>query len=126
MNDTPRAPVDVEKTLEGVLGFETLEVGPERATARFEVTDRVRQPMGIVHGGTYAAMAEGLASHATFDAVFPDGFLAMGLSNQTSFLRPVSSGTVTAEARRVHRGRTTWVWRSSSRTTRAASAPSAA
>lgn len=110
MTDTPQAPVDVKNTLEGVLGFETLESGPERARARFEVTDKVRQPMGIVHGGVYAAMAEGLASKATFDAVYPDGFLSMGLSNQTSFLRPVSSGTVTAEARRMHRGQTTWVW----------------
>lgn len=93
-----------------LLGFEHLEVGPERATGRFEVTERVCQPMGIVHGGAYAAMAEGLASQATFDSVFPDGRYAVGLSNQTSFLRPVTSGWITVEARSVHRGRTTWVW----------------
>jgi uncharacterized protein (TIGR00369 family) len=51
-----------------------------------------------------------MTSMATFNAVFPEGSLAMGLSNQTSFLRPVSSGTVTATARRIHAGRTTWVW----------------
>ena len=34
----------------------------------------------------------------------------MGQSNHTSFLRPVTEGTVHAEARRRHRGRTTWVW----------------
>jgi uncharacterized protein (TIGR00369 family) len=34
----------------------------------------------------------------------------MGLSNDTSFLRPVSEGTIMAEARARHRGRTTWVW----------------
>jgi uncharacterized protein (TIGR00369 family) len=34
----------------------------------------------------------------------------MGLSNQTSFLRPVTDGHVHASARAVHRGRTTWVW----------------
>ena len=33
-----------------------------------------------------------------------------GLSNQTSFLRPIIDGTIHAEARRRHRGRTTWVW----------------
>lgn len=47
---------------------------------------------------------------ATAAAVVPGGEIAVGLSNQTSFLRPVTGGTVHAEARRRHRGRTTWVW----------------
>ena len=34
----------------------------------------------------------------------------MGLSNSTSFLRPITEGTVHAHATRLHRGRTTWVW----------------
>jgi 1,4-dihydroxy-2-naphthoyl-CoA hydrolase len=102
--------VDPARTLASVLGFETVESGPEAAIGRFAVEDRVRQPMGIVHGGVYAAMAEGLTSQATFEAVYPDGFIATGMSNQTSFLRPVSEGLVTAYARRIHRGRTTWVW----------------
>lgn len=110
MSDEPRPPVDPSLTLMATLGFETVESGPERAIGRFLVEDRVRQPMGIVHGGAYAALAEGLASRATFDAVFGDGFYAVGLSNQTSFLRPVSEGTVVAEARSIHRGATTWIW----------------
>jgi uncharacterized protein (TIGR00369 family) len=32
------------------------------------------------------------------------------MSNQTSFLRPITAGTIHAEARCRHRGRTTWVW----------------
>jgi uncharacterized protein (TIGR00369 family) len=42
--------------------------------------------------------------------VYPDGYIAVGMSNQTSFLRPIRHGTIHAEARRRHRGRTTWVW----------------
>ena len=38
------------------------------------------------------------------------GQSAQGLSNQTSFLRPILDGTIHAVARRRHRGRTTWVW----------------
>ena len=34
----------------------------------------------------------------------------MGLSNSTSFLRPITEGVVHAQATRIHRGRTTWVW----------------
>lgn len=96
--------------MEGTLGFELLEWGPERGRGRFVVEDRVRQPFGIVHGGAYAAMAESLASWCTYEGVREDGMLAMGQSNFTSFLRPVSEGTVTAEARCIHRGRTSWVW----------------
>jgi len=106
----PGFPVPVEETLSGLLGFEHLEVGDERATARFEVDQRHKQPFGLVHGGTFAALAEGLASEATARAVGPEGMVAQGMSNNLNFLRPVFGGTVHAEARRLHRGRTSWVW----------------
>jgi uncharacterized protein (TIGR00369 family) len=66
--------------------------------------------MGLVHGGVFASMAESMTSMATAMAVLPEGRTAQGLSNQTSFVRPILDGTVHAEARRRHRGRTTWVW----------------
>jgi 1,4-dihydroxy-2-naphthoyl-CoA hydrolase len=106
----PAFPVAPAETLSGILGFEHLEVGEERATARFDVATKHKQPFGLVHGGTYAALAEGLASEATARAVGPDGMLAQGMSNNLNFLRPVFGGTVHAEATRRHRGRTTWVW----------------
>ena len=102
--------VDIERTLDGVLGFELLEASGERALGSVAVEDRVRQPFGLVHGGVYAALAESLASIATFQAVHRDGMVAMGSSNQTSFLRPITGGTVHAEATRRHRGRTSWMW----------------
>ncbi|HEV2076097.1 MAG TPA: PaaI family thioesterase, partial [Thermoleophilaceae bacterium] len=61
-------------------------------------------------GGAYAAIAESLASRATFEQVSEEGKIAIGLSNHTSFLRPVFTGTVECEARRRHRGRSTWLW----------------
>src|SRR5207237_9610906 len=82
----------------------------ERACAQVTVRDEIKQPAGLVHGGVYAAMAESLASLGTAVGVMGGGKLAMGLSNQTSFLRPITKGTVHAEATRKHRGRTTWVW----------------
>jgi uncharacterized protein (TIGR00369 family) len=32
------------------------------------------------------------------------------MSNNSTFLRSIQEGTIHATARRVHRGRTTWVW----------------
>jgi uncharacterized protein (TIGR00369 family) len=87
-----------------------LEVGPELARARMPVTARVMQPFGIVHGGALAALSETICSVATYESVKDDGMLAMGQANDTSFLRPISTGHVTATARRRHGGRTTWVW----------------
>jgi uncharacterized protein (TIGR00369 family) len=100
----------MEDVLEGILGFEYLEADAEHARGRFTVGNEHRQPFGIVHGGVYAAFAEGLCSFATFDNVRANGKLAVGSSNFTSFLRPVAQGVVSAEARVLHRGRTTWVW----------------
>jgi len=109
VTEEPRVPF--ERTLESQLGRETLEMTEDRVVATMPVDDRpVLQPMGIVHGGVYATMAEGMTSEATFRAVYPDGNVAVGMSNQTSFLRPITAGTIHAEARCRHRGRTTWVW----------------
>ena len=100
-----------ERTLDAHLHRETHEMTDERVVSTMSVDDQpVLQPMGIVHGGVYATMAEGMASEATFRAVFPDGNIAVGMSNHTNFLRPITGGTIHAEARRRHKGRTTWLW----------------
>jgi uncharacterized protein (TIGR00369 family) len=87
-------------------------MGTEEETSesmRLPVNPSVLQPYGIVHGGAYAALAESVTSRATYETVGPDN-VAFGQANDTSFLRPVFSGTVHAEARAKHRGSTTWVW----------------
>ena len=95
---------------DALYGLEILSLGEEEATARVTVRDKVLQPAGLVHGGVYASIAESLTSFATWKAVSAEGKRAQGLSNQTSFLRPIVAGTIHATARRRHRGRTTWVW----------------
>lgn len=91
-------------------GLELSELGDGVARGHVLVRDELKQPAGLVHGGVYAAIAESLASIATAVAVAADGRMAMGLSNQTSFLRPITEGTIEAVATAKHRGRTTWVW----------------
>lgn len=99
-----------DESFDALYGLEIDEMTPERATARVPVRNAIRQPMGIVHGGVFASIAESLASLATGSGVVPEGLVPLGLSNQTSFLRPILQGTVHAVAVRRHRGRTTWVW----------------
>ena len=91
-------------------GLELLSLSDTEVSARVPVRDELKQPAGLIHGGVYASIAESMASIATALAVAHGGEQAMGLSNNTSFLRPITEGTIHAHATRLHRGRTTWVW----------------
>jgi len=91
-------------------GLELVEFSDGEVRARVRLRDELRQPIGLLHGGVYASIAESMASLATALGVLERGEVAMGLSNNTSFLRPVTEGFVHAHATRLHRGRTTWVW----------------
>ena len=102
--------VPLDRTFDALYGLNVLELSPELARAEVVVKEHHMQPFGLVHGGVFASIAEALTSAATAFAVVPEGNSAQGLSNQTSFLRPILSGTIHAVARRRHKGRTTWVW----------------
>ena len=93
-----------------LLGVELLDSGEDWARARVAVGDHLLQPYGVVHGGVYASLAETVCSAATHEAVSADGMVALGQSNHTTFLRPITEGHLNADARARHRGRTSWVW----------------
>jgi uncharacterized protein (TIGR00369 family) len=91
-------------------GLELLELSDTHARARVALREELKQPAGVLHGGVYASLAESMTSLATGFAVLEQGATALGQSNDTSFLRPISEGSVNAHATRLHGGRTTWVW----------------
>ena len=109
MRPVPDPQIPFHETFDGLIGAELVEMSGERVRARLEVATRHKQPFGVVHGGVYAAIAEGLCSGATWQAHKTEK-LVMGSSNHTSFLRPVFDGTIEIEGRAVHSGRTTAVW----------------
>jgi uncharacterized protein (TIGR00369 family) len=91
-------------------GLELVECSEERVRARVAVREELKQPAGLLHGGVLASLAESMTSLASAMAVLDRGHTAVGLSNNTSFFRPFTEGTVHALATRLHRGRSTWVW----------------
>ena len=95
---------------DALYGLELLERRDDLVVGQVTVRDELRQPFGLLHGGVLASIAEALASLGTAFVVMPERNGAMGLSNSTSFLRPITDGTIHARAIRRHRGRTTWVW----------------
>jgi 1,4-dihydroxy-2-naphthoyl-CoA hydrolase len=110
VNDTLKLPWRAMPGFDGLYGLEIHAISGEEVVAQVPVRAELLQPAGLVHGGVFASIAESMTSMATWYAVQPDGQTAQGLSNQTSFLRPILGGTIHAVARRRHRGRTTWVW----------------
>ena len=93
-----------------LLDVETLEAGPERVVMRLPVDWRVHQPMGILHGGVSALLAESAASLGAFLAAGPDRNV-VGIELNASHLRSLDDGHLTAEAVPVRVGRTVQVWR---------------
>lgn len=101
----------LESTFMGFLDQQFNDEGPGTLSCTLRVRDELKQPMGILHGGIYCAVAESVASMGAAREVGHDSGLAvMGQQNNTSFLRPVTDGEVRAVGTLRHRGRTTQIW----------------
>ena len=99
-------PADLGKGFDNELGLEYLELTPDGGRARLEIKDKLLQPWGIVHGGVYCSIIEGLASVSGQVWLMENGGgHVVGVNNNTDFLRAISSGTVTAVSTPIHRGR---------------------
>lgn len=79
-------------------------------TASMPVDARTVQPMGLLHGGATAALAETLGSVASALLVLPEGRQVVGIEVNANHLKGVREGRVTATAEALHLGRTTHVW----------------
>jgi len=100
------APFDAE------LGLRFTELGPDGARAELEVTPKLLQPMGLVHGGVYCSIIESMASVAAYTWLNAkgDGGNVVGVNNNTDFLRSIGSGMVYGDAEPIHRGRRQQLW----------------
>ena len=104
-------PADGESGFAAVLGLEYLEVTPDGVRAQLEITDKLLQPWGIVHGGVYCAVIESMASISGHAWASANGHgTVVGVNNNTDFLRAISSGTVFASTTPIHRGRRQQLW----------------
>ena len=106
----PEPAIPIARSFEGFLDLDWLELEPESVHVQFRVRENLKQPLGLLHGGVYAGVAETIASIATVANVWRDGFIGSGLSNYASFLRPITEGVVDVRARlRGHDDRE-WTW----------------
>lgn len=94
----------------GTLGIEFTEVNEDYLVARMPVDNRTRQPLGLLHGGASAALAETVGSTAAYLSVDRTKYYTLGLEIKCNHVRGVTDGYVYATARPIHIGKTTHVW----------------
>jgi len=78
------------------LGMDVGSPSPGRGEARVAIDDRHLNPNGVVHGAVLFAMVD-TAMGAAAMGVVPAGHLCASIEVHLRFLRPVSSGTLSAE-----------------------------
>ncbi|QQG64446.1 hotdog fold thioesterase [Desulfobulbus oligotrophicus] len=81
------------QTLVERLGIEFTEVGEDYIEARMPVDERTMQPMGLLHGGASAAMAETLGGAGAYLCV-EEGMVCVGLEINANHVRPAGPGWV--------------------------------
>ncbi|MCF8604128.1 PaaI family thioesterase [Gordonia sp. HY442] len=98
--------------LDAHLGFVVDEASGDGVTGTLRITPDHHQPFGIVHGGTYCALAESAASISAFCWLQEAGIggTAVGVNNSTDFLRSVSDGVIAVSTSPIHRGRRQQLW----------------
>jgi uncharacterized protein (TIGR00369 family) len=91
-------------------GLELTHVSPEAVEARVELGPQHHTPWGVVHGGLYTTVIESVASIGACAAVADRGLMAVGVNNNTDFLRSMTSGTVAVHAEPVQQSRNQQLW----------------
>jgi uncharacterized protein (TIGR00369 family) len=91
-------------------GLELDEIGPTHVTGSIELGPEHHQPWGLVHGGVYTSAIETAASVGASRAAADAGLVAVGGNHNTHFLRSMTTGRVTVDARPISQGRTQQLW----------------
>lgn len=99
-----------KNTMADFLGIHFTAIGEDTLTATMSATPRIKQPLGIVHGGANVVLAETIASTGANLVVDIDKFYCVGLEINANHIRPVTEGLITGITRPIHIGRTTQIW----------------
>ncbi len=78
--------------------------------ASMPVTDAVKQPFGLLHGGASVTLAETAASLGSVMLIDPENEQVAGVEINANHLRAVRGGTVFAQATIVQQGKQLHIW----------------
>lgn len=91
------------------LGVEVVSASAERVELRLEVGPKVHQPLGLLHGGVSALLAESAASLGAAIAAGPDRTV-VGIELNANHVRAMRDGVLTVVATPIRAGRRIQVW----------------
>ena len=92
------------------IGIEFCEIGPDYLVAKMPVDHRTTQPLGVVNGGAFCALAETLGSTAANLCIDRSKFVSLGLDINANHLKSANKGFVYGKAKPFHVGKSTQVW----------------
>ncbi|MFN0729136.1 PaaI family thioesterase [Polaribacter gochangensis] len=99
-----------ENTLMETLVIKFTDVGDDFLVAKMPVNSSVHQPYGLLHGGATVALAESVGSAASAYFIDTEKYIVKGIEISANHLKSVKEGIVTANAKIIHKGRTTHLW----------------
>ena len=91
-------------------GFVVTEVAGNRVAGHVELGPDQHTPWGVVHGGVYCTVIESAASIGASAAALDRGQFAVGVNNNTDFVRPMTTGRIDVVAEPIQQGRTLQLW----------------
>ncbi|MGN6648297.1 MAG: hotdog fold thioesterase [Cytophaga sp.] len=92
------------------LGIVFTEVGANYICGTMPVDHRTIQPMGLLHGGASAVLAETLGSIGSYLCVDIKTQACVGLNISCNHIRAAKDGFVTGKAVLIHEGGKTHIW----------------
>lgn|SRR3989338_8288945 len=98
-----------KNTMSDYLGIVFSAVGDDYLIAHMLISEKVKQPLGIMHGGASCVLAETVGSTAAQFCVAPQ-YYCVGLDINTNHIRSIKEGQVVAKATPFHLGKSTQVW----------------
>ncbi len=97
-------------TMGAMLGMRFTKIGTDFLRMSMPVDERTKQPMGLLHGGASAALAETIGSVASTLCIDLSKQAAVGVELNCSHLRSARNGEVHATCRPVRIGKSMHVW----------------
>jgi 1,4-dihydroxy-2-naphthoyl-CoA hydrolase len=109
-NEVPTTPDANASMFMRAAGLQLDAIGPTEVTGWIELGPEHHQPWGLVHGGVYTSAIETAASVGASTAAAQHGLVAVGVNNNTNFVRSMVSGRVAVRASAIQQGRTAQLW----------------
>jgi 1,4-dihydroxy-2-naphthoyl-CoA hydrolase len=96
--------------MDKALGIEITEIGDDYIVAKMPVTEKTKQPYGILHGGASCVLAESIGSTAAALSMDGSKKYPVGIEINANHISSPTEGFVYAKAVPVHIGGSTSVW----------------